>query len=42
MVEMPAGANFGAVKQTLERLGGADDHVVRVMHERVFRLLHRV
>ena len=42
MVEMPAGANFGAVKQTLECLGGADDYVVRVMHERVFRFMHRV
>ncbi len=42
MVEMPAGTNFGAVKQTLECLGGPEDYVVRVMHERVFRFMHRV
>jgi ACT domain-containing protein len=42
MVELPAGAPFGEVKQHLECLGGPDDYVVRVMHERVFRFMHRV
>ena len=41
-VEMPAGTNFGEAKQCLECLGGPDDYVVRVMHERVFRFMHRV
>src|SRR5262249_16189926 len=42
MVELPAGAPFAEVKQQLECLGGPDDYVVRVMHERVFRFMHRV
>ena len=42
MVELQPGANFGAIKQTLECLGGPDDFVVRVMHERVFRFMHRI
>ena len=41
-VELPPGASFGDVKQTLECLGGPDDYVVRVMHERVFRFMHRI
>jgi len=41
-VELPPGAPFGDVKQTLECLGGPDDYVVRVMHERVFRFMHRI
>lgn len=41
-VSRSAGTNFGAVKQTLECLGGPEDYVVRVMHERVFRFMHRV
>ena len=42
MVELQPGANFGAAKQTLECLGGPEDFVVRVMHERVFRFMHRI
>jgi ACT domain-containing protein len=42
MVELPPGASFGDVKQRLECLGGPDDYVVRVMHERVFRFMHRI
>ena len=41
-VELHAGANFAETKQCLECLGGPDDYVVRVMHERVFRFMHRV
>lgn len=41
-VELPQGANFAEIKQCLECLGGQDDYVVRVMHERVFRFMHRV
>lgn len=41
-VELPPGAAFGDVKQHLECLGGPDDYVVRVMHERVFRFMHRI
>ena len=42
MVELPPGAGFAELKQCLECLGGQDDYVVRVMHERVFRFMHRV
>lgn len=42
MVELQPGSNVGTVKQTLECLGGPDDYVVRVMHERVFRFMHRI
>jgi ACT domain-containing protein len=41
VVEMPAGLDFAALKTQLEGLG-QDDYVVRVMHERVFRYMHRV
>jgi ACT domain-containing protein len=41
-VELAPSSSFGDVKQRLECLGGPDDYVVRVMHERVFRFMHRV
>jgi len=41
-VELPPGAPFGEVKAKLECLGGPDDYIVRVMHERVFRFMHRI
>ena len=41
-IELPPGASFGEMKQCLECLGGPDDYVVRVMHERVFRFMHRI
>jgi predicted amino acid-binding ACT domain protein len=41
-VELSPGAVFGDVKQELECLGGPDDYIVRVMHERVFRFMHRI
>jgi ACT domain-containing protein len=42
MVELPPGSGFAQIKSTLECMGGPDDYVVRVMHERVFRFMHRV
>jgi ACT domain-containing protein len=41
VVEMPAGLDFAGLKSKLECLG-AGDYVVRVMHERVFRYMHRI
>lgn len=41
-VELAPGSSFGEIKQCLECLGGPDDYVVRVMHERVFRFMHRI
>jgi ACT domain-containing protein len=39
---VPEGSDFKALKDSLQCLGGEDDFVVRVMHERVFRFMHRV
>ena len=39
---VPDGSDFKSLKDTLQCLGGEDDFVVRVMHERVFRFMHRV
>jgi ACT domain-containing protein len=41
-VEVPPGMAFADLKRDLECLGREDDYVVRVMHERVFRFMHRV
>ncbi len=41
-VEVPPGSSFAQLKQVLECLGGQDDYVCRVMHERVFRFMHRL
>jgi ACT domain-containing protein len=41
-VEFPEGVHFGELKGCLECLGGPEDYAVRVMHERVFRFMHRV
>lgn len=41
-VELDPGTSFGPVKQRLECMGGPDDYAVRVMHQRVFRFMHRV
>ena len=41
-VELPPGTTFGAVKRHMECLGGPEDYVVRVMHERLFRFMHRI
>lgn len=42
VVETPQGMPFGVLKEKLESLSRADDYAVRVMHERVFRYMHRV
>ncbi len=41
-VTLPPGCSFGELKRELQCLGGEDDYVVRVMHERVFRYMHRI
>ena len=41
-VELPQGTTFGQMKQCMECLGGPEDYVVRVMHERVFRFMNRI
>ena len=41
-VEMTGSSNFADLKNHLECLGNTDDFAVRVMHERVFRFMHRV
>jgi ACT domain-containing protein len=42
VVELAEGAQFNALKCGLEELDTHQDYVVRVMHERVFRYMHRV
>jgi predicted amino acid-binding ACT domain protein len=41
-VALEPNAAFDTFKQHMECLGGQDDYVVRVMHERVFRFMHRI
>tara|TARA_R110002126_G_scaffold64513_4_gene165143 strand:- start:5230 stop:5736 length:507 start_codon:yes stop_codon:yes gene_type:complete len=41
-VELLGDATFESLSQRLSALGGEDDFVVRAMHERVFRFMHRV
>ena len=36
------GREFSSLKDSLQCLGGEGDYVVRVMHEKVFRFMHRV
>jgi ACT domain-containing protein len=42
VVEMGGTSQFNKLKEGLEDLGRQNDYVVRVMHERVFRYMHRV
>ena len=42
LVVIESGERFAALKEQLQCMGGEDDYVVRVMHERVFRFMHRV
>jgi ACT domain-containing protein len=42
IVELAPGAEFSQMKSGLEELGRQKQYVVRVMHERVFRYMHRV
>ncbi|MFT4542556.1 MAG: ACT domain-containing protein [Planctomycetota bacterium] len=41
-LELPAGQSLDVVRVRLEALGGSDDYAVQVMHERIFRFMHRV
>ncbi len=41
-VELDGTTSFESLKSGIECLGGEDDFVARVMHERVFRFMHRV
>lgn len=42
VVSLAPDRSFHELKSRLECLGGPDDYIVRVMHERVFRYMHRV
>jgi ACT domain-containing protein len=42
VVELEPGVSFAEAKQCLECLGGPEDYAVRVLHERVFRYMHRI
>ncbi|MEM7311275.1 MAG: ACT domain-containing protein [Planctomycetota bacterium] len=42
VVELVEGRSFHDLKSALECMGGPDDYAVTVMHERVFRFMHRV
>jgi len=42
VVTLPPETPFEVLKSSMECLGGADDYFVRVMHERVFRFMHRI
>jgi ACT domain-containing protein len=42
VLEVPPGTAYSDVKREVECLGGEDDYVVRLMHERVFRFMHRI
>ncbi len=41
-VELAGGSDFSGLKQRLDCLGGKDDYTVRIMHEGVFRFMHRI
>lgn len=41
-LELPPDVSLEAVRERLECLGGPDDYAVHVMHERIFRFMHRV
>ncbi len=41
-VELAGGSDFAGLKQRLDCLGGKDDYTVRIMHEGVFRFMHRI
>ena len=42
VVELGSASSFAELKGGLEDLGNRVDYVIRTMHERVFRLMHRV
>ena len=42
VVEVPEASQFNELKEALGALDAAQEYVVRVMHERVFRYMHRI
>ena len=42
IVQHEGPGSFGELKRCLECLGGPEDYVVHVMHERVYRFMHRI
>jgi len=42
MVELESSHSFRDLQERLACLGGADDYVVHLMHDRVFRFMHRI
>ena len=42
VVGLESGAGFEGLKRCLECLGGPEDYAVHVMHERVYRFMHRI
>ena len=42
VVELTGGGTFDDLKTRLACMGGPEDYAVNVMHERVFRFMHRV
>jgi ACT domain-containing protein len=42
IVELQGSGNFHDLKQKLACMGGPEDYAAHVMHERVFRFMHRV
>jgi len=42
MVELDTSHSFRDLQERLACLGGADDYVVQLMHDRVFRFMHRI
>ena len=42
VVELQGSGNFNDLKSRLECMGGPEDYAANVMHERVFRFMHRV
>lgn len=42
LVVLDSPDRFGPLKDHLQCMGGEDDYVVRVMHEKVFRFMHRI
>ena len=42
VVNLSPDCDFSSLKEKLDCLGGSDDYAVNVMHERAFRVMHRV
>ena len=42
VIDLAGSGNFSDLKSRLECMGGPEDYAAHVMHERVFRFMHRV